>query len=97
MILSRIILFALYVLLVAAGTMWRFSDVWEGLPFGRRVHLALIASWKWWLLFCIAVLLRDILTYRRIGFTGDFVVLAIALVMSLAAYFGGKAAGSTPE
>jgi len=46
MMLSRIILFALYVFLVASGTMWRFADAWEGLTFSRRVYLALCASWK---------------------------------------------------
>lgn len=97
MILGRIILFALYVALVAAGTMWRFTDAWNGMSFGRRVYLALSASWKWWLIFSVAVFLRDVMTYRRIGVPGDLVVIAIALVMSGAAYFAGKAAGSTPE
>jgi len=97
MILSRIIFFALYVFLVASGTMWRFADAWEGLTFSRRVYLALCASWKWWLLVSFTVLLRDVMIRRQFCVPGDLVVIAIALIMSVAAYLGGKAAGSTPE
>ena len=97
MIFSRIILFALYVLLVAAGNMWRFADDWGGVPSGRRVYLALCASWKWWLLVSFTVLLRDVMIRRQFCVPGDLVVIAIALIMSVAAYLGGKAAGSTPE
>jgi hypothetical protein len=83
MILSRILLFALYVLLVVAGTMWRFADDWGGLPFGERVFLALSLSWKWWLLFCFALLCRDAMRYRHYGLPGDIIVIVIAIVMSV--------------
>jgi hypothetical protein len=83
MIFSRITLFALYVFFVAAGTMWRFADAWGGLSLGRRIYLALSASWKWWLIFSVALLCRDSMTYLRLGVPGDIIVLAIAIVMSV--------------
>lgn len=83
MIFSRIILFAFYVFIVASGTMWRFADAWKGLPFGRRVFLAVSASWKWWLIFCVALLFFDATAHVGRGVPGDIVVIAIAIVMAV--------------
>ena len=97
MIFSRIILFAICVLFVAGGIMWRFADAWDGIPLSRRAVLALVRSWRWWLVFSVAMLVRDAARYSQRGVPSDFVVLVIVLVMALGAYFGGKALGSTPE
>jgi hypothetical protein len=83
MIVSTIILFALYVVLVAAGKMWRFAVAWGGLPFAHRVLLALSASWKWWLLFCVALLFFDAGAHAGRGIPGAIVVTAIAIVMAV--------------
>jgi len=97
-IFSRLILFALYIVFVAAGTMWRFADAWEGFSYGRRASLALCASCKWWPLFCAGLLVFAAAAHAGRGVSGDIALLiAIVIALGFAVRFSAKMRGSEPD
>lgn len=77
-----IIAFAFFVLFTAFLTMWRHADTWQGMPFSRRLFLAIGVSWKWWLLLSLAILFHDAVAHEGRGVPADILVVVIAAVMS---------------
>jgi hypothetical protein len=76
-------LLALYVIFVGAFTLWRSAESWEGMSFGRRVFLAMSVSWKWWLLFSVALLVFDAVIYHRRRIAGELIVAGLAISMAV--------------
>jgi hypothetical protein len=82
-IFGALSIFALYVLSAAALTNWRRAEDWGGMSFSRRVFLGVSVTWKWWLLFSVALLFHDAVLRYGSSVPGDIVIVGIALVMAI--------------